>query len=237
LRLIVEIDAEAAAARAALEIANACEAALDERKIALIALSGGRTPWRMIEKLRTCVLGWGDIHVAQVDERVVPLDDERRNVTRIEALLVREGPLARDNLLDMPVGASDLDVAARSYQGILEAIGGAPLRFDIVQLGLGVDGHTASLVPGDPVLDSVERDVAVSGEYQATRRMTLTLAALSRARQRLWRVTGADKAAPLRDLIEGTAAIPANRVERRGTLVVADAAAAPRGLATLVSPS
>ena len=153
MRLIVEADAEAAAARAALEIANACEAALDERKIALIALSGGRTPWRMIEKLRTCVLGWGDIHVAQVDERVVPPDDERRNLTRLEALLVREGPLPRDNLLDMPVCAADLAAAARSYQGILEAIGGAPLRFDIVQLGLGVDGHTASLVPGDPVLD------------------------------------------------------------------------------------
>ena len=101
--------------------------------------------------------------------------------------------MPRDNLLDMPVGAADLDAAARSYQGILEAIGGAPLRFDIVQLGLGVDGHTASLVPGDPVLDSVERDVAVSGEYQGTRRMTLTLAALSRARQRLWLVTGADE--------------------------------------------
>ena len=237
MRLIVEVDAEAAAARAALEIANACEAALDERKIALIALSGGRTPWRMIEKLRTCVLGWGDIHVAQVDERVVPADDERRNLKRLETLLVREGPLPRDNLLDMPVGAADLAAAARSYQGILEAILAAPLRFDIVQLGLGIDGHTASLVTGDPVLDAIERDVAVSGEYHGTRRMTLTLAALSRARQRLWLVTGADKAAPLRDLIEGTAAIPANRVERRGTLVVADPAAAPRGLATLVSPS
>jgi 6-phosphogluconolactonase len=237
LRLIVEVDAEAAAARAALEIANACEAALDERKIALIALSGGRTPWRMIEKLRTCVLGWGDIHVAQVDERVVPLDDERRNVTRLEALLVREGSLPRDNLLDMPVCAADLDAAARSYQGILEAIGGAPPRFDIVQLGLGIDGHTASLVPGDPVLDSVERDVAVSGEYQGTRRMTLTLAALSRARQRLWLVTGAEKAAPLRDLIEGTAAIPANRIERRGSLVVADLAASPGGQAPIVNPS
>ena len=170
MRLIVEVDAEAAAARAALEIANACEAALDERKIALIALSGGRTPWRMIEKLRTCVLGWGDIHVAQVDERVVPADDERRNLKRLETLLVREGPLPRDNLLDMPVGAADLAAAARSYQGILEAILAAPLRFDIVQLGLGIDGHTASLVTGDPVLDAIERDVAVSGEYHGTRR-------------------------------------------------------------------
>jgi 6-phosphogluconolactonase len=237
VRLIVEADADAAAARAALEIANACDAALDERKIALIALSGGRTPWQMIEKLRTCVLGWGDIHVAQVDERVVPPGDERRNITRLEEVLVREGPLSRNNLLDMPVCATDLAAAARSYQAILEAIGGTPLRFDVVQLGLGVDGHTASLVPGDPLLDAVEDDVAVSAEYQGTRRMTLTLNALSRARQRVWLITGAEKAPRLKDLIEGTAVIPANRVERRGTLVVADLAACPPGLATVVNPS
>jgi 6-phosphogluconolactonase len=106
-----------------------------------------------------------------------------------------------------------------------------------VHLGLGVDGHTASLMLGDPVLDSVEGDVAVSGEYQGNRRMTLTLAALSRARQRLWLVTGADKAARLRDLIGGTAAIPANRIERRGSLVVADFAASPGGQAPIINPS
>jgi 6-phosphogluconolactonase len=236
VRLIVEADAEAAAARAALEIANACDAALDKRRAALIALSGGRTPWRMIEKLRTCVLGWGNIYVAQVDERVVPSGDERRNITRLEALLVREGPLPRNNLLDMPVGAVDLAAAATSYQRMLEATGGAPLRFDIVQLGLGVDGHTASLVPGDPLLDLVEADVAVTPEYQGARRMTLTLKALSRARQRVWLVTGAEKAPRLKDLLEGTAVMPANRVERRATLVVADLAASPRG-ASIVTPS
>jgi 6-phosphogluconolactonase len=225
VRLIVEADAEAAAARAALEIASACEAALDERQLALTAFSGGRTPWRMIEKLRSCALGWSDIHVAQVDERIVPPGDERRNITRLEALLVREGPLPRDNLLDMPVGATDLAAAARSYQDILESLGGKPLRFDVVQLGLGVDGHAASLIPGDPVLDATV-DVAVSGEYDGTRRMTLTLPALSRARQRVWLVTGADKAARLKDLVDGTAAIPANRVERRGTIVIADSDAA-----------
>jgi 6-phosphogluconolactonase len=227
VRLIVEADADAAAARAALEIANACEAALDERNVALIALSGGRTPWRMIETLRSCVLGWSDIHVAQVDERIVPASDERRTLTQLEALLVHEGPLSRDNLLDMPVGATDLDAAARSYQEILESIGGTPLRFDVVQLGLGIDGHTASLTPGDPILDKDATDVAISAEYQGTRRMTLTAPALSRARQRIWLVTGTEKATRLRELMDGTAAIPANRIERRGTLVIADRAASP----------
>jgi 6-phosphogluconolactonase len=222
VRLIVEPDAEAAASRAALEIANACEAALEERRLALIALSGGRTPWRMIERLRTHVLDWHDVHVAQVDERVVPATDERRNFARLEALLVREGPLPRGNLHEMPVGAVDLAVAARRYQSELESLGGAPLRFDVVQLGLGVDGHTASLLPGDPVLDVDDSDVAVSAPYEETRRMTLTLPALSRARQRLWLVTGAEKAARLKDLLEGSPDLPANRVERLATLVIAD---------------
>ncbi len=226
MRVIVEPDTEAAARTAASAIANACEAAIEERDQALIALSGGRTPWRMIELLREHVLHWEEIHVAQVDERVVPHDDERRNFARLEALLVREGPLPRDNLLEMPVAATDLAAAAAAYQAMLEAIGGAPLRLDIVQLGLGTDGHTASLLPSDPVLDNGGRDVVVSAEYQGTRRMTLTISALSRARQRLWLVTGTEKAPRLRDLIDGSTAIPANRVERRGTLVVADRDAA-----------
>jgi 6-phosphogluconolactonase/glucosamine-6-phosphate isomerase/deaminase len=110
---------------------------------------------------------------------------------------------------------------------MLAAIGGPGFRLDLVQLGLGDDGHTASLVPGDPVLQVGERDVAIASEYQGTRRMTLTLPVLSRARLRLWLVTGSDKAAVLDQLLAGSADIPANRVERRGALVVADRAAAP----------
>jgi 6-phosphogluconolactonase len=233
--LIVEPDAETAARTAASEIASACDAALDERDRALIALSGGLTPWRMIELLREHVLHWGEIFVAQVDERVVPPDDARRNFVRLEELLVRKGPLPRDNLLEMPVGASDLTAAAAAYQATLEAIGGAPLRIDLVQLGLGADGHTASLLPADPVVDEAGRDVALSAEYQGTRRMTLTVGALSRARQRLWLVTGAEKAPRLRELIDGATSIPANRVARRGTVVVADRDAAAQGPALSAS--
>jgi 6-phosphogluconolactonase len=232
VRLIVEPDADSAAHRAAAEIARACEAALEDRNRALIALSGGRTPRSMMAALRTHALAWPDVYVAQVDERIVPADDTRRNVTQLERLLVREGPLPRENLLDMPVEAADPAVAAREYEAALAAMGGRGFRLDLVQLGLGADGHTASLVPGDPVLEVDDRDVAVSGVYQGTRRMTLTLPVLSRARERLWLVTGAEKADALRRLIAGDADIPANRVERRGTLVIADRAAAPG-----VSPS
>jgi len=228
VRLIVTPDAEAAAHRAALEIAHACEAATEERGRALIALSGGRSPWRMLEILCTQPLPWSEVYVAQVDERITPPDDARRNLTRLEALLVREGPLPRDNLLPMPVEAAGLEGAARDYEAMLAAIGGPGFRLDLVQLGLGDDGHTASLVPGDPVLQVEEHDVAITSEYQGTRRMTLTLPVLSRARRRLWLVTGLDKAAVLDQLVEGSVDIPANRVERRGALVVADRAAAPR---------
>lgn len=227
MRLIVTPDAEAAAHRAALEIAHACQAATEERDRALIALSGGRSPWRMLEILCTQPLPWNEIYVAQVDERVAPPGDARRNLTRLEALLVREGPLPRDNLLPMPVEGADLESAARDYEAMLAAIGGQGFRLDLVQLGLGDDGHTASLVPGDPVLQVEERDVAIASEYQGTRRMTFTLPVLSRARLRLWLVTGSDKAAVLGQLLDGRSDIPANRVERLGALVVADHAAAP----------
>jgi 6-phosphogluconolactonase len=235
VRLIVEDDADSAARTAASEIANACEAALEERNRTLIALSGGRTPVRMIEHLREHLLRWSDVYVVQVDERVVPDGDPRRNLSPLEALLVREGPLPRDNLLEMPVGATDLAAAARDYDLRLASLGGAAPRFDLVQLGLGTDGHVASLFPDDPALESTDRDVAVTDVHEGTRRMTLTLRVLSRARQRLWLVIGAAKARRLAELIEGRAAIPANRVERLATIVVADREAA--ASAARVSPS
>ena len=226
MRLIRAADATAAAAIAADEVASACRRAVGERGIAVIAVSGGETPWRMLEQLRTRDLPWPRIHVAQVDERVAPADDARRNLARLERILVTEGPLARGQLLAMPVEAADLGAAAAVYQRQLEALAGRPLQLDLVQLGLGADGHTASLVPGDPVLDVTDRDVALSGEYQGLARMTLTLPALARARRRLWLVTGAGKRGRLQELVAGTGDAAAVRVPRADSVVVADAAAA-----------
>lgn len=209
---------------AAEEIAATCRAAVALRGVALIAVSGGETPWRMLERLRAMELPWERTHIAQVDERIAPRGDPRRNLARLAQILVHEGPLPENQLLAMPVEADDADAAARSYQRQLERLAGTPLQLDLVQLGLGSDGHTASLVPGDPVLEVADRDVAVSGEYQGLRRMTLTYAAIDRARRRLWLVTGTAKAARLGELLGGKSAdgAPSVRVRRADTMVVAD---------------
>lgn len=223
--LIRAADADHAAELAAGELATACRHAVAERGMAMVAVSGGETPWRMLERWRRLELPWTHIHVAQVDERVAPSGDPRRNLTRLERILVAEGPLQARNLLAMPVDAADLERASGEYQARLEGIAGSPLVFDLVQLGLGTDGHTASLMHGDPVLEAGNRDVAMSGAHQGLPRMTLTLAALNRARRRLWLVTGAAKAARLAELLSDDAPgdAPALRVSRAAVTVVADA--------------
>jgi 6-phosphogluconolactonase len=226
MQVIRTMDAAASATRAADEIAAACREAVSERGAALIAVSGGETPWHMLEQLCTRDLPWDRLRVAQVDERITPRGDPRRNLARLEQILVGGGPLPRANLLAMPVDDADPARAACDYQRLLESQGGRPLQLDLVHLGLGSDGHTASLVPGDPVLDVHDRDVAVTGEYQGLRRMTLTLPALGRARRRLWLVSGAAKAARLQQLLAGTGEVPAVRVPRHSTLLICDAAAA-----------
>jgi 6-phosphogluconolactonase len=224
--MTVAPDAAAAARQAAAWIAALCEAAVRERGRALLAVSGGTTPWRMLSELAALPLRWESIFVAQVDERVAPPDDPRRNLSRIERILVHEGPLPAGQLLAMPVEAPDLESAARSYQSTLESVAGVPVVLDLVQLGLGADGHTASLLPGDPVLEVKDRDVAITAPYQGLRRMTLTVPALARARERLWLVTGAGKSEVLRSLLRGTGDLPALRLPTHRATLYADLEAA-----------
>ena len=222
MHLIVAQDAHAAAQSAAAAVTKVCCEAVRERGRALVAFSGGETPWLMLDLLRHVDLPWGQVHVAQVDERVVPAGDPRRNSSRLREILVEQGKLPAANVLQMPVEQANLDAAAAQFQATLESFTGKPLRLDLVQLGLGADGHTASLVPGDPVLYVSDRDVALTGPYQGTRRMTLTFPALDRARARLWLVTGSSKRAVLEELVAGCGNTPAVRVARDPATVITD---------------
>jgi 6-phosphogluconolactonase len=212
--------AEAAAARGAELIAEAAAEAIAERGTFTLAISGGRSPWRMYAGLDGLGMPWAQTEVFQVDERAVADDDPDRNWARARATLPMQSLAAAH---PMPVTAADLDAAAASYEALL------PDRIDLVHLGLGPDGHTASLVPGDPVLEVSDRRVAATGPYQGHRRMTLTYPGLATARRALWLVTGPDKREALAKLRAGSGEIPAGRVRAAAAIVVADSEAAPGG--------
>jgi len=213
-------DAEAVARRGAERIAAAAREAVAARGAFGAALSGGHTPWAMLRALAALDLPWHALHFFQVDERVAPAGDPQRNWTQLAESLLAHAPVPAQQVHAMPVEAPDLERAAADYARAL------PARLDLVHLGLGPDGHTASLVPGDPVLEVADRDVALTAPYQGRRRMTLTYPALARAREILWIVTGADKAAMLARLREADTSIPAGRVRCERALALVDRAAA-----------
>jgi 6-phosphogluconolactonase len=210
-------DADAVARCGADVVTATAREAVAVRGRFTLAVSGGRTPWAMFDILAGEGVPWGSVEIWQVDERIAPDGDPDRNLTSLEPLVPKDATLH-----PMPVTDPHLDAAAERYAASL------PDVFDLVHLGMGDDGHTASLVPGDPVLDAQGRDVAVTGEYRGRRRMTLTYRALDRARVVLWLISGADKAAMLPRLLAGDASIPAGRVEALRQMVVADEAAASR---------
>jgi len=218
-------DADAVAADAARLIAAEARAAVASRGRFVVAVSGGRTPWRMLRALAGEDVPWAGVHVVQVDERIAPAGDPNRNLTHLRESLLEHAPLPADHIYAMPVEAADLDEAARSYARLLEDIAGTPPVLDLAHLGLGSDGHTASLVPGDPVLDVAGRDVALTGIYMKRRRMTLTYPMLNRSRRILWLVTGAEKVAMLPRLRAADSSIPAGRVRQDRALILADRAA------------
>lgn len=220
-------DAAAVALAAARFVAAEARAAVQARGKFLLAVSGGTTPWQMQRALaRESNLPWRGVHIFQVDERVAPAGHADRNLTYLAQALAH-APLPPEQIHPMPVEADDLTAAADQYATKLAALAGSPPELDLVHLGLGADGHTASLVPGDPVLEVVDRDVAITGEYQDRRRMTLTYPLLNRARKILWLATGASKAPMLARLRAADPTIPAGRVRQDAAAILADAAAAP----------
>jgi 6-phosphogluconolactonase len=219
-RLEVLDDPEAVHRHGTELIAEAARSAIEDRERCGLAVSGGSDPWPMFSQLEDHLLDWTSIEVFQVDERVAPPGSEARNLTHlVESLSIG----AQGSIRPMPVDDDDLEAAADRYAGSL------PEALDLAHLGIGPDGHTASLVPGDPVLEVTDRRVAVTArEYQGVRRMTLTYPELHRVRSLLWVVTGEEKRDPLRKLLDRDPSIPAGRVEPGGeSVILADRAAAP----------
>ena len=216
LRIQTCPDPEAVAERAAELVAEQAGAAIADHGRFTFAVSGGHTPWAMFAKLAGKEMSWQQVTIFQVDERVAPDGDPDRNLTHLCESLPAG---AAADVRPMPVTADDLERAAAEYARSL------PSTFDLIHLGLGPDGHTASLVPGDPVLEVMDRDVALTGIYQGRRRMTLTYPVLERAPNLLWLITGQDKVDALRRLQAGDRSIPAGRISAAHAVVIADEAA------------
>jgi 6-phosphogluconolactonase len=226
MEIEVLADADSVAHKAAAIIAAEARSAEAARGRFIMAVSGGHTPWLMLRALAGEDVPWESVHVVQVDERVAPEGHPDRNLTHLHESLLEHAPIRPRQIHAMPVEWPDLEDAAMRYALTLQKIGGTPPVLDLVHLGLGPDGHTASLVPGDPVVDVTNSDVATTGIYQGRRRMTLTYSILNRSRRLLWLVTGSEKAEMLRRLRTGDQSIPAGRVCQDQALVLTDRAAA-----------
>ena len=226
MKIKVLADADTVARKASAIIAAEARTAAAARGRFIMAVSGGHTPWLMLRALASEDVPWESVHVVQVDERVAPAGHPDRNLTHLRESLLEHAPLPPGQLHAMPVESPDLAEAATRYALTLREIAGSPPVLDLVHLGLGPDGHTASLVPADPVLDIIDADVAPTAVNQGRRRMTLTYPILNRSRRVMWLVTGREKAGMLGRLRAGDESIPAGRVRQDQALVLADRAAA-----------
>jgi 6-phosphogluconolactonase len=218
--------ADKAALAAADHIAEFARGAVEARRAFTLALSGGATPLPMFDRLVTADLPWPHTHVFQTDERIAPPGDADRNLTDLDEHLLSKVPLPEDGRHPMPVDRGDIAAAAAAYERTLRRVAGLPPVLDVVHLGLGADGHTASLVPGDRVVNVSDREVAFTEAYQGRRRMTLTVPALSRARNLVWLVCGSAKAGAVLRLLIADPAIPAGRIQLDRAILFVDQDAA-----------
>lgn len=217
--------ASVARASAAL-VAERARQAVAARGRFTIALSGGSTPWAMLAELAKEDVPWDKIHVFQVDERVAPTGDNDRNLTHMHASLLDPTPIPQAQIYAMPVEDANLADACVRYAATLNQIAGDPAVIDLVHLGLGPDGHTASLVPGDESLNVDDSDVTSAGPYQERMRMTLTYPVINRAREIMWLLTGSGKTQMLKRMQSRDTTIPAGRISQENAVVFADQAAA-----------
>jgi 6-phosphogluconolactonase len=219
-------DAYAVAKGAASLIAEEARKAVAARGRFVMAVSGGKTPWQMLRDLANEEVPWASVHVVQVDERIAPAGDPDRNLTHLRESLLSHAPIPPEQIHAMPVESADPERGCLDYTGLLNSLCGAPPVLDLVHLGLGPDGHTASLIPGDSVCQVLDREVALTGVYQNRRRMTLTYPVINRARAILWVATGAEKASMVPRLLAGDPGIPSGPIAQQNATLLLDAPAA-----------
>ena len=219
-------DGDSLARRAAAVIAADARQAVAARGKFVMAVSGGKSPWQMLANLANEDVPWPNVHVFQIDERIAPAGDPDRNYMHLRASLLEHAPIPPNQIYPMSVESPDIEAAAKDYAHTLEGIAGKPPVLDLAHLGLGPDGHTASLIPGDPVCEVTDKDVALTGVYQGRRRMTLTYPVINRARRILWLVSGKDKVSAFPKLRAADPSIPAGRVSQAQALLLADREAA-----------
>ena len=224
---VFEDEAEVAR-RAAAVIAENARHAVSQRGKFVMAVSGGKTPWVMLRDLADEQLPWDKVHVFQIDERIAPAGDRDRNLTHLRESLLSRAPLTPDQIHAMPVESANLEASAAEYFATLKNFAGNPPVLDLAHLGMGPDGHTASLIPRDPVLDVSDRDIGLTGVYQGRRRMTMTFPLLNRSRLILFLITGAEKAHMLQLLCKADSSIPSGRIRGDSMVLLADKAAAGR---------
>ncbi len=222
LKVEVYPDTAVVARRAAAWIAEAARQAIRERDRFALALSGGNTPQQMLRFLAAEAINWQKVHVVQVDERVAPLGSSERNLTQLRETLLARASIPAEQIHAMPVDGADLAAAAAGYGHLLTSLAGSPPLLDLVHLGLGTDGHTASLVSGAAAVEVHSADVAVTATYRGWRRMTLTFPIINRARRILWLVTGREKAEVVARLARGDPSLLASRISRAQALLLTD---------------
>ena len=192
-----------------------------EKKFSM-AISGGRTPWEMLKVLSQAELPWTRVNFFQVDERVAPDGHADRNLTQLYQSIAGSTMATTLQIFPMPVTAANLDSASQEYAESIHTITEGK-GLDLIHLGMGSDGHTASLVPSDGVLTINDREVACTEHaYQGRKRMTLTYPLLNSAKHILWIVTGAEKREMVQRLLQQDASIPAGLVSQKNALLMVD---------------
>jgi len=222
LRVLRFTSAAEAAEAAAQHVASCAARAMAERGQFTLALSGGSTPWPMLALLSEMDLDWSTMHLFQVDERRALEGDGARNLTHTRSHFTDRVGMAESRIHAMPVMAENFAAGAQEYAATLRQVCGEPAVLDLVHLGMGGDGHTASLLPGDGLLGEAQADVGITGVYQGHRRMSLTFPAINRSRDIIWLVNGSDKSTMLQRMISQDRSIPAGRIEQARATVFTD---------------